>query len=357
MNKKPKKKTALFLILLLVLIVPILITLFVLELNLSPDLRKGNVRGVTLVYDGKDHVIEEKDQIENFIQIAESGEEIGEAANPLSEYRKCEMIFHKINRDVEYVFYLSDSVHNCIYTDPEGIMYLLPEKTASKLLSHKALGGYAVSYASYPTMTFTQGGKNFGAKEISGEWTYEKMDKGESAEIIKEKSDAVVILPQGENLNFAFSIDPDFCSITLQNEKGEIMYSGDPAGLTPVTMEKDTTLSLVAKCDWYEDNHEEYYGSLTYTFDIFYDIPTSCTLDRQGAAPGEMITLTVSNSSSEDIVVTTTFAAGQIQKLKTDGVWQVLIPIAETATAGEFSMMVMGLDVEETFPITIAPLS
>ena len=74
-------------------------------------------------------------------------------------------------------------------------------------------------------------------------------------------------------------------------------------------------------------------------------------------SPGEIITLTVSNSSGEDIVVTTTFAAGQIQKLKTDGVWSILIPVSETATAGEFSMMVMALDEEETFPITIAPLS
>ncbi len=355
MSRKPKKKTALFLILLLVFVVPILITLFVLELNLSSDLRKGSVRAVTLVYDGEDHKIEEKEQIDNFIQIAESGEEIGEAADPLSEYRKCEMIFHKINRDVEYIFYLSDSVHNCLYTDPEGDMFLLPEKSASKLLSHRALGGYAVSYASYPTMIFTQGGKKFGAKEIDGEWTYSKMDKGESAEFVKEKSDETVVLPQGENLNFSFSIEPDFCSITLQNEKGEIMYSGAPDGLEPVVMEKDTTLSLTAKCDWYEDNHEEYYGSLTYTFDIFYDIPTSCSLDRQSANPGEMITLTVSNSSSDDIVVTPTFAVGQIQKVNTDGVWQILIPVAETATPGEFSMMIMGLDVEETFSVTINP--
>ncbi len=357
MKQDRKKKGILFFGLLLILVIPILITLFVLEQNLDEDLRKGSLRAVSLLYNEKEHELTKKDEIELFVSIAESGEEIGEAAAPLSEYRKCQVVFHKLNRDVNYTFYLSDSIHNCVYTDSDGVLFLLPEDSARKLLAHPVLGGFAVSYASYPTMTFTQGGKTFGAKSVLGQWFYSKANDTESDEKIDEKKEETVILPQGEDLNFSFSIAPDYCSITLQNEKGEILFSGAPEEIEPVVMEKDTTLSLVAKCDWYEDNHEEYHGSLTYTFDIFYDIPTACSVDRQSVYPGEMITLTVLNSSSNDIVVTPTFAAGHIQKVKDDNAWSILIPVSENATAGEFSMMVMGLDVEETFSVTVNPLS
>ena len=234
---------------------------------------------------------------------------------------------------------------------------MLSEENAKKLLSHSVLGGYAVSYASYPTMVFTQGGKQFGAKKIEGEWIYSKTNATQSEKKINESFDETVVLPQGEKFNFSFSIEPDFCSVTLQNDKGEILFSGSPEEMEMITMEKDSTLSLVAKCDWYEDNHEEYHGSLTYTVDVFYDIQAKGSLDRQSVYPGELITVTVLNSSSEDIVVTSTFATGQIQKMKEDGIWSILVPVSENAVAGEFSLMIMGQDIEETYPVVISPVA
>ncbi len=352
--KKSKKWGIKILILLLVLAIPLGLAFFILQQNLDDDLSKGMVTGLTLVHGKIEDEVNEKDDLDFFVSLVQSGQSIRETANPLSEYRKCRAVFHKLNRDVTYVFYLSDSVHNCVYTDPEGSLFLIPEKKAEKLLSHPKIDLFAVSYATYPTLTFRQGAESFGPYLTEGEWTHVNTDGASKPEKVKEKTDARVILASGDDLDFAFSLDPDFCSVTLQNEKGEILYSGDPKEMETVSMETDRELSLVVKCDWFEDNHKEYFGSITYSFNVFYDVPTECTLDRTTAAPGEMITLTVKHSSSEDLAVMPTFAAGQIQKVKGDGAWSILIPVSQTATAGEYSLMLMGSDVEKTFSITIA---
>ena len=353
MNREGGKKGIKILILLLVFIIPIAVAFFILQLNLDSDLRKGSVTSLTLVYGERETTVEDRDEVKFFISLAESGEVIAETANPLSEYRKLEVVFHKLNRDVNYLFYLSDSVHDCVYTDPDGTLFLIPEEEASSLLAHPLVTGYAVSYAAYPTLEFEQGGKTYGSKKIEGNWTYAKANESKSYQDVSEKKDQMVILPHGEALNFKFSLEPDFCIITLQSEKGEILYSGDPAEMDSLVLETDTSLTLSAKCDWYQENHPEYFGTLTYTFSVFYDVPTLCSIDRQTVSPGEDITITVQHASSESIAVVPSFAAEKIRQAKVDGVWTITVPVSATASEGEYDVMLMGSDVEETYKITI----
>ena len=353
MRKEGNKKGLKLLILLLILIVPIAVTFAVLHLNLDSDLRKGSVSSMTLIYGDQKKTVEEKEELEFFISVTESGERIAETANPLSEYRKLQAIFHKLNRDVEYLFYLSDSVHNCVYTDPDGTLFLIPEEKAATLLADPLVTGYAVSYATYPTLEFTQGGETYGAKKVEGNWTYAKANETKSYKDISEKANEKVILPQGENLNFKFSLEPDFCSVTLQNEKGEILYSGDPEEMIPLALPTDANLSLIAKCDWYQEEHPEYFGTLTYSYDVFYDVPTLCSIDRQTVSPGEEITITVEHSSSETIAAVPSFSSEKVRQAKVDGTWTITVPVSATAPTGEYDIMLMGSDVEETFKITI----
>lgn len=353
MNREGGKKGIKILILLLVFVIPIAVAFFILQLNLDSDLKKGSVSSLTLVYGEQEKTVEDREEVKFFVSLTESGEAIAETANPLSEYRKLEAVFHKLNRDVNYLFYLSDSVHDCVYTDPDGALFLIPEEEASALLAHPLVTGYAVSYASYPTLEFEQGGETYGAKKIEGNWTYAKANESKSYKDVSEKKDQKVILPHVESLNFKFSLEPDFCIITLQTEKGELLYSGDPEEMEPLALETDTTLSLVAKCDWYQENHPEYFGTLTYTFDVFYDVPTLCGIDRQTVSPGEEITITVQHSSSESIAVVPSFATDKIRQAKVDGTWTITVPVSATATTGEYDIMLMGSDVEETYQVTI----
>ena len=354
MTKPNGKKWIWILLLLLLLIVPLLVTFVVLQLNLDSDLRKGSVSSLTLVYGEQTKEVKAREELEFFISLTEQGESIADTASSLSEYRKCKVVFHKLNRDVTYLFYLSDSVNNCVYTDPDGKLFLIPQEEAARLLAHPLVTGYAVSYASYPALEFVQGdGQAYGPKKIEGHWTYAKANETKSYQEVHEKAQSKVILPQGEELNFHFSIEPDFCSITLRNEKGELLFSGDPKEMERLALETDGLLSLVAKCDWYQEEHEEYYGTLTYSFDVFYDVPTEAGIDRQTVSPGEEIVVTVEHSSSDSIAVVPSFSAGKIRQKKEDGVWTIVIPVSDNATDGEYSVTVMGSDVEENYTVTI----
>ncbi len=354
-QKNSKKKILItFLVIALVIVIPILIAFFILHQNLDADLGKGSVNSVTLIHGEEEDEVTVETDISFFISVAKSGESIAEAADPLENYRKCRVIFHKPKNDREYVFYLSDSVNNCIYTDPDGKLYLIPQDLAEKLLTHPMIGGFAVSYAAYPEVLMLQGGKSFTPYHIKGEWAYAKANATTSAKIVDVENESTVLLPQGERPTLNFSIDPDFCSVILKTLDDELLYTGDLEGLPTPNLSGDTELILTVTCDWFEESHEEYHGDLEYTFRVFYDVPALCTVDRLTAVPGEVFVVTVTNSSSESHAFTPTFASGKVEVTTEGNVTTARIPVSETATLGEYTIKVLGSDVEKELTVTLA---
>jgi len=352
-NKKQKQLFITALVAAFVVVLPILIAFFILGQNLDADLEKGSVTSVTLIHDDdEDEVTAERD-ISFFISVAKSGESIVEAADPLEIYRKCRVIFHKPKNDREYVFYLSDSVNNCVYTDPDGALFLVPSEIAQELLTHPMIGGFAVSYAAYPELSMTQGGKTFSASHIKGEWTYAKANSTTSAKVVDVKNESTVILPQGERPEITFPIKPDFCSVILKSESDELLFTGSPEGIPTPNLSEDTSLVMIVTCDWFEESHSEYHGRLEYTFQIDYDVPALCTVDRITASPGEAFLVTVTNSSSESHAFTPTFAAEKIEVTREGNVTTARIPVSENATLGEYTIKVLGSDVEKELTVTL----
>lgn len=351
--KKHGKGGKILLVLLLVFVIPLVIALFILNQNMDKSLKKGSVSSLTLNFGDETKEVENEKDLDFFISVAQSGEPIEKTADPLSSYRKCEAVFHKLTREVIYTFYLSDSVYNCVYVDEEGVLHLIPEEVATDLLAHPLVGKFAVSYASYPTLTFTQGGKTFGPAETRGNWIYAKTNETESAKKVVDQTDEVVILPQGEALSFQYSLIPDFVSVMLTKENGEVIFNGKAEEMPPISMETDANLVLTVQADWYQENHQEYHGSITYTFHIFYDIPTSVSLDKVTATPGETVLVTVKNSSSEQIAVSATFKTEKVRPQKSSGVWSIEVLLSPDAVPGDYSIMIMGSDVETTIPFTV----
>ncbi len=354
-NNKRKKLVVTAFIAAFVIALPILIAFFILRQNLDADLEKGSVKSVTLIHgEEEDEVTAERD-ISFFISVAKSGESIVEAADPLEIYRKCRVIFHKPKNDREYVFYLSDSVNNCVYTDPDGKLFLIPQEEAEKLLTHPMIGGFAVSYAAYPEITMNQGGKSFSASHIKGEWTYAKANATTSAKVVDVEKESTVILPQGERPALVFPIQPDFCSVILKTEADELVFTGAPEEIPTPNLSCDTSLTMIVSCDWFEESHSEYHGKLEYTFGIFYDVPALCTVDRITASPGEAFVVTVTNSSSLSHAFTATFAAGKVEVTREGTVTTARIPISESAPLGEYTIKVLGSDVEKELAVTLVP--
>lgn len=353
-NKKQKKLLMTVLAAVLVVVVPILIAFYILGQNLDSDLEKGNVKSITLIRGEEEKEVSGEKDIAFFISVAKSGESIAEAADDLADYRKCRMIFHKPQNDREYVFYLSDSVNNCVYTDPEGMLYLIPHDVAEELLTHPMIDSFAVSYAVFPEVTMNQGGTAFTASHIKGEWTYAKANSTTSAKVVDVKNESTVILPQGERPTVNFAIEPDYCSVILKTEEDELLYSGSPLEIPTPNLSSDTSLEMIVTCDWFEESHPEYHGDLEYTFRIFYDVPALCTVDRTVAAPGETFVITITNSSSESHAFVPTFAAGKAEVTREGAVVTARIPISSDAALGEYTIKVLGSDVEKELAVTLA---
>ena len=355
MEPKKKRKGIGVLLLALVFIIPIAIAVFLLRRDLDSDLKKGTIISVTVQYDQTISEVKEKDEIEFFVSAATGAVGIEATTDPLSSYRCFAITFHKPNNDLKYLFYLSDSVNNCVFTDPKGELYLISQDVAAKLLDHPLFASFAMSYAFHPSLTLAQGENSYTAAKVTGEWTYQRADQSKSQKTVQEEAETLAVLPQGEKFSLQFSIDPDFCSVMLVGENEELLYSGDPKKMGDISLSEDTELEFVVSCAWYEEQHPEYYGALEYTFRIFYDIPTLVTLDRTQVRPGETVALRIAHSSSESFAVNATFSSEKVELQRSGNVWVTNVVVPEDAASGEYSILVVGSDVEKSFPVTILP--
>ncbi len=354
--KAKKSKLIVFVLVALALVIPVLLAMLFLRENMNSDLRRGSVNSILLTYGEREEEIVDEKEIEFFISAATGGSAIGESADDLSQYRNLTVTFHKYNQSIVYQFYLSDSQNNCVYTDPDGNLFLFPHDVAEKLQTHKLLEDYALSFAEYPLLTLQEGGKEYQPNAWEGQWHFVRADGKKENQSIDEKKDSLAILPQGEKLNFVFSIEPDYCNVLLSVKDSEqLIYSGMYHEMPVIDLEEDTPLTMTVTCDWYEKEDRSYHGSVFYTFDVYYDIPTICQLDRAQARPGEVITLTVSHSSSQQMAVIPSFSADHVTVEKQEKNWVATIPVSADATPGTFSIMIMGSDVEQNLNVTILP--
>ncbi len=350
-----KKKVITFIIILLCLLLPVAVAFGIIMKNLSPDPAEGTVSSISLSFEEREQRVEDKKEIEFFISAVKSGSPIEKTAHPLEQYRHLEIVFHKLNHDVSYHVYLSDSENDCVYTDGEGNLFLFSAQTAKTLQGHPLLGGYGLSFSDCPTVSVINQEVEYKGEKVKGEWNYIDSDGKEKNDKISLSGESKAVLSRGEDLCLQFSIQPDYCGILLLNEKGEILYSGPYDEIKPIDLEKDSNLTLSVTCDWYEDKERSYHGSLEYEFHLFYDLKTECELSTTVLAPGEELVVRVLHSSSPQIAVTPAFSTDGVKVKKIGDVWEATVTVSSAAKEGESSVMVMGSDIDEAFPVTILP--
>lgn len=353
--KQKKRKGSAVVLALLALLIPVLLATLFLQSNASDNIKRGNVRSVTLVHGSREEEVTDAEEIAFFVKAAAESDPIQSPADELDLYRRLDVVFHKYNRDVAYTFYLSDSENNCLASDSNGNYFLFSPEVAKKLQSHRLLKDYALSFAEYPTLSLNQGGKDYAPCLIEGEWNHVRADGEDARQKIEDKSEEKSVLPQGEKLNFVFSIEPDYCSVLLTVKDGDILYSGKYTEMPVIHLDEDTPLSMTVSCDWYEKDNVSYHGSLSYSFDLTYDIPTLCALEKNSASPGGGFVLRVYHSASPQIAVTPSFTSDKMKVTKEEDHWLALIPVSQSATPGTYTIMVMGSDVEQTLDVTVTP--
>ena len=136
------------------------------------------------------------------------------------------------------------------------------------------------------------------------------------------------------------------------------LFFGNYSEMGEIRLEKEENLSCTVSCRWYQSEGADYFGDLTYSFWVFYDIPASCTSEKSEAKPGESFLLTVKHSQSTEIAVGLSFAGNfQVSGADSEGVRTILVTVGEQALPGQFSVMIWGSDLEISVPVTVLPPS
>jgi len=350
---KKNKKGWLFLALFLALALPIGIALAVIGENLSDDLRKGTVSEITLICGDARQTVTEAEEITALIRAVTEGERIDKAAHSLSEYQKIEVIFHKINHDVRYNFYISDSENDCVYSAPDGRLYLFDRSSANYLRNHAILKDSGHSFSEYPSVMLKQKGKENRPSRIQGIWNCLEADGTLSENRVLMEKENEIRLFSDEEMGLVFEIDPDYCSVLLTGAQGEILYSGSYAEMPKMQREQQGKMTMSVTCDWYVNESEEYHGSLEYRFDLYYDKAPEITFVHRQITPGEVLSMEILYSESESVAVTPTFPTDYVNVKKEGNVWKVEIKVSASAKPGDFSVIVMGSDLAQTLHMTV----
>ncbi len=356
---KPKKRNpgTIFLIV-VILFIPLLVVGLIVRQNLQGGLSSGKIVRAELIFadtgEGEETVIlEEESEIALFVNAVEKGVSVEKPAKPIEEYEKISLIFHKLREDFSYMLYFSASASDCLFTDEEGVLYHIPREEAEPLLLQSAIYARVMPYVQVPEAALQVEGKAYGAAKVSGEWIHRKADGSEDVQEIAEEPGESAALPAGSTFEAVLNLEPDFCSVRILSEKGDILYSGSLEELTPLKLEDEQHLQVFLNCDWYVRDDRAYHGSLEYEFDTFYDQPVTHALSGTEMQPGGTFELTLQFSQSETIAVTATFASGEIQETVSGGSRSFQIPVAGDAVPGEYAILVMGSDVELNLAVTI----
>ena len=350
-KKKKAGKIRLVILVVLLFLVPLAVVGVILALNADDNLNNGTITAVTMDFDGETWDVAEEEDVRFFTDVVQGGSVIDESATPLDEYRRLRLTFHKLKTDVSYELFLSDSVNDCLYTDPEGKLFLIAPEKAQELLVHPRITGLAMSFATPPTCALSVNGVP--TDTYAGEWIYTKVDGNLTTVSPQETGEQNAVLPAGEALAFSFSLQPDFVRIRVADEKDAVLFAGDPDEMELLSFEDDTTLSVSVSAEWYEAEGKSYRGNITYEFTVLYDVPSLCTLSREAVLPGEAFEIRVLHSDADELAVTATFQAGEITQYREGKELVIRVPVVPGVSPNDYEIVLLGVDVDETFPVTI----
>lgn len=239
-----------------------------------------------------------------------------------------------------YRFFMLNSSDGCIFTDPEGIYYLLTEKDASTLLAR-------TEFASVNTLAIVPFAAVTGASAepitlapSSGTWNYLDADGEFTAKEIADAGERTTVrisLSAIGSLSFYSSVQPDSVSVTV-SENGVVKHEGDYANLlnASIMSENDEEYDLVIHAEWLQNDTSEYFGSVTYTGKLFYDVAPTYTMTGNKINKGDFKAIKIRNFNPGDTLTVTSPSYPFPTELKVyrfaDGYDYTFLPVEYTYT-------------------------
>ena len=187
-------------------------------------------------------------------------------------------------RATSYRYFFSLNPTSVYYTDTDGVSYLVAEDDAAAFLETK----YAQClYTEAYLPTLTNGENTLVPAEY--EWAYQTVGGTNIAGTMVDTTDKQVAYTGKNGLEFNFTRNPYTFDLTVKSADGELLYSGDYAGLAgAVDTKKHNVLAISAEASWLGNEQHMSSGKAKYNFLLNIEAATEffITLSASGAAEG-----------------------------------------------------------------------
>ncbi len=203
-----------------------------------------------------------------------------------------------------YSFYMLNASDSCIFIDPNGAYYLLTQKDATTLLAREEFASVnsfavvpfaAVSGASAEPVTLAA---------TSGVWNYLDADGNYASKEIPdvgERTTVRISLSSIGLLSFYSGVQPDTVLVTVSKD-GVTRHEGDWANLlnASIMSDSDTEYDLVIRAEWLQKEGAEYYGNVTYTGKLLYDVAPTYSMTNNKINKGDFKAIKIQNFNAGD---------------------------------------------------------
>ena len=262
--------------------------------------------------DGKTFSYTDNEKFSMYANAVGNAVKVSSPTRDLSAETPCVVTHIEKEQQFSYNYYMNSDPDVCYFTNTKGETYQLDSEDAQKLLATDAFVNVYDNY-SVPTITLSVNGNNETVHATSfSEWFFMRADEFDAGvpSFDGTYSGGITVKAQ-DGVAAEFSVAPDRCSVTVFNGNTRVHYAdwasysdtddistklfGDLA--SKMDFSADTRLLCEITAEWLETDGCTYYGNVTYTTDINFDVPAGCDstpVDKK-LSPGEFTFIKLHN--------------------------------------------------------------
>jgi hypothetical protein len=254
-----------------------------------------------------------------------------------------------MNTKNEYSFYFSidDMLGYCVFN---GESYKLSDTDTRKFLTSSYSESLYAS-ADIPRL-YTISGEPIIPKTVW--WTYAIVSGDYAIANDNTTTNDIVVYDMSGALGLSFSTPPSECDITITKDK-KVVYSGSYEDISQLAFEKGDLLHIDINADWSYSQAAEYYGNITYSFDITISDRAEFYLLGDNFAVNSFCTIFCYNvkDASKIIFESTPALSAEPEFILSRGTAIALLPIAKGTKNGEYEITLTYGAATEKFNINI----
>ncbi len=167
------------------------------------------------------------------------------------------------NRKTDTLYYILMDTCKGYYVDSKGAAFQMDDAHVAAFLETK----YAQSlYADAYVPTLTNGENVILPSDYT--WSYTTLSGEKTIDAtISEKTEEIVTYTSNNGVALSFAREPDTFTVTVKDDKGNVIDSGNYAELSGIGSKKSSVITIEANATWNESETMPH-GSASYTFVI-----------------------------------------------------------------------------------------